>query len=89
MRTVVVRHVLRNALLPTITVIANNVGWMFGGLIIIENLFAYPGMGSLLIQAIDTRDIRMPPVNRADNCVSVRIQQPGRRPGNTARSIPE
>ena len=59
MRTVVVRHVLRNALLPTITVIANNVGWMFGGLIIIENLFAYPGMGSLLIQAIDTRDIRM------------------------------
>lgn len=59
MRTVVTRHVLRNALLPTITVIANNVGWMFGGLIIIENLFAYPGMGSLLIQAIDTRDIRM------------------------------
>ena len=59
MRTVVVRHVLRNAMLPTITVIANNVGWMFGGLIIIENLFAYPGMGSLLIQAIDTRDIRM------------------------------
>ncbi|MDE2823426.1 MAG: ABC transporter permease subunit, partial [Chloroflexota bacterium] len=32
---------------------------MFGGLIIIENLFAYPGMGSLLIQAINTRDIRM------------------------------
>ena len=59
MRTVVVRHVLRNAMLPTITVIANNVGWMFGGLIIIENLFAYPGMGSLLIQAINTRDIRM------------------------------
>ena len=59
MRTVVIRHVLPNAMLPTITVIANNVGWMFGGLIIIENLFAYPGMGSLLIQAIDTRDIRM------------------------------
>jgi len=59
MRTVVIRHVLPNAMLPTITVIANNVGWMFGGLIIIENLFAYPGMGSLLIQAINTRDIRM------------------------------
>ena len=59
MRTVIIRHVLPNAMLPTITVIANNVGWMFGGLIIIENLFAYPGMGSLLIQAIDTRDIRM------------------------------
>ena len=59
MRTVVIRHVLPNAMLPTITVIANNVGWMFGGLIIIENLFAYPGMGSLLIAAINTRDIRL------------------------------
>ena len=57
MRTVIVRHVIPNALLPTITVIANNVGWMFGGLIIIENLFSYPGMGSLLISAINTRDI--------------------------------
>lgn len=59
MRTVVIRHVLPNAMLPTITVIANNVGWLFGGLIIIENLFAYPGMGSLLIQAINARDIRL------------------------------
>ena len=59
MRKVVMRHVLPNAMLPTITVIANNVGWLFGGLIIIENLFAYPGMGSLLIQSINTRDIRL------------------------------
>ena len=59
MRTVIMRHVLRNAMLPTITVIANNVGWLFGGLIIIENLFSYPGMGSLLKQSIDTRDIVM------------------------------
>ncbi len=59
MRTVVIKHVLPNAMLPTITVIANNVGWMFGGLIIIENLFSYPGMGSLLKQSIDTRDIIM------------------------------
>ena len=59
MRTVVVRHVMPNAMLPTITVIANNVGWLFGGLIIVENLFAYPGMGGLLINAINTQDIRM------------------------------
>ena len=59
MRTVVIRHVLPNAMLPTITVIANNVGWLFGGLIIVENLFAYPGMGGLLITSINTRDIRM------------------------------
>ena len=59
MRTVVIKHVMPNALLPTITVIANNVGWLFGGLIIIENLFSYPGMGSLLIESIDARDTTM------------------------------
>ena len=59
MRTVVARHVMPNAMLPTITVIANNVGWLFGGLIIVENLFAYPGMGGLLITSINTQDIRM------------------------------
>ena len=59
MRTVMVRHVMPNALLPTITVIANNVGWLFGGLIIIENLFAYPGMGGELINSIKTQDIPM------------------------------
>ena len=59
MRRVVIRHVLPNAMLPTITVIANNVGWMFGGLIIVESVFAYPGVGSLLLMAIDTRDMRL------------------------------
>ena len=59
MRQVVFKHVLPNALIPTITVIANNVGWMFGGIIIVEFVFAYPGIGSLLIMAIDTRDMRM------------------------------
>ena len=59
MRRVVIRHVLPNAMIPTITVIANNVGWMFGGLIIVESVFAYPGVGSLLLMAIDTRDMRL------------------------------
>ena len=59
MRRVVIRHVLPNAMLPTITVIANNVGWMFGGLIIVESVFAYPGVGRLLLMAIDTRDVRL------------------------------
>ena len=59
MRTVVVRHVLPNALLPTITVIANNVGYMFGGLIIVESIFAYPGVGTLLLMAINTREIHL------------------------------
>lgn len=57
MRRVVIRHVLPNALLPTITVIMNNASWMFGGLAIIETVFAYPGIGRLLLSAINSRDV--------------------------------
>ena len=56
-RTVVFKHVLRNALLPTITVIAISVTWLVGGLIVIENVFNYPGLGRLLLFAIDRRDL--------------------------------
>lgn len=51
------RHVLRNALLPTITVIAISFGWLISGLIVIENVFNYPGLGRLLVFAIDRRDL--------------------------------
>jgi len=53
---VVFRHVLRNALLPTITVLAISMGWLVGGLIVIENVFNFPGLGRLLLSAIDHRD---------------------------------
>jgi peptide/nickel transport system permease protein len=56
-RVVVVKHVLRNALLPTVTVIAISIGWLIGGLIVIENVFNYPGLGRLLVFAIDRRDL--------------------------------
>jgi peptide/nickel transport system permease protein len=56
-RTVIVKHVLRNALLPTITVIALSFGWLIGGLIVIENVFSYPGLGRLLTTAIEGKDI--------------------------------
>jgi peptide/nickel transport system permease protein len=56
-RDVIVRHVLRNALLPTITVIAISFGWLISGLIVIENVFNYPGLGRLLTFAIDRRDL--------------------------------
>jgi peptide/nickel transport system permease protein len=55
-RAVVFKHVLRNALLPTITVIAISFGWLIGGIIVIENVFNYPGLGRLLLFAIDRRD---------------------------------
>ncbi|HEY90492.1 MAG TPA: ABC transporter permease [Dehalococcoidia bacterium] len=57
MRRVILRHVLPNAMLPTITVITVNVGWMLGGLIIVENVFAYPGIGQLMLWSINTRDL--------------------------------
>jgi len=55
--TVTFRHVLRNALMPTVTVIAISFGWMLSGLIVIENVFNYPGLGKLLVFAIERRDI--------------------------------
>lgn len=56
-RVVVMKHVLRNALLPTITVVAISIGWLISGLIVIENVFNYPGLGRLLTFAIDRRDL--------------------------------
>jgi len=50
-------HVLRNALLPTVTVIAIGIGWLIGGLIVTESLFSYPGLGRLLLFAIQRRDL--------------------------------
>jgi peptide/nickel transport system permease protein len=55
--TVTFRHVLRNALMPTVTVIAISFGWMLSGLIVIENVYNYPGLGKLLVFAIERRDI--------------------------------
>ena len=56
-RTVIVRHVLRNALLPTITVVALSFGWLVGGLVVIENVFNYPGLGRLMTAAVERKDI--------------------------------
>lgn len=56
-RTVIGKHVLRNALLPTITVIAISIGWLISGLIVIENVFNYPGLGRMMVFAIDRRDL--------------------------------
>ncbi|MBI3710761.1 MAG: ABC transporter permease, partial [Proteobacteria bacterium] len=56
-RVVIVRHALRNAMLPTITVLALDVGRLMGGIVVIETVFAYPGLGRLLVNAIQSRDI--------------------------------
>jgi peptide/nickel transport system permease protein len=54
---VIVKHVLRNALAPSVTVIAISFGWMISGLIVIENVFNYPGLGRLIVFAIERRDL--------------------------------
>jgi len=54
---VISKHVLRNALMPTITVIGISIGWLISGLVVIENVFNYPGLGRLMVFAIDRRDL--------------------------------
>jgi len=56
-RVVLTRHALRNGLLPTITVLALDVGWLIGGIVVVETIFAFPGVGRLLVFAIQRRDL--------------------------------
>jgi peptide/nickel transport system permease protein len=56
-RVVLRRHALPNALLPAITVLAVDVGILMGGIVVVETVFAYPGLGRMLIFAIEHRDL--------------------------------
>ncbi len=56
-RTVIRRHVLRNSLLPTIAVVATQTGYLIGGLVVIETLFNYPGLGRLIFTAATQKDL--------------------------------
>ncbi|MDW8171015.1 MAG: ABC transporter permease [Anaerolineae bacterium] len=51
-RRVLLRHVLPNALLPVIAVVAISTGWLIGGIVVIENVYNYPGIGSELVRAV-------------------------------------
>ncbi|EWM63771.1 MULTISPECIES: ABC transporter permease [Micromonospora] len=55
-RVVIVRHVLRNALIPVVTVVAVQLASLLGGVIVIEVLFAWPGIGRLTFDAVQARD---------------------------------
>ena len=55
-RRIMIKHVLRNALIPTITVLAINIGWLLSGAVIVEYVFSIPGLGSLLVRAVGFRD---------------------------------
>jgi peptide/nickel transport system permease protein len=59
-RSVVIRrHILRNSLLPTITVIATQTGYLIGGLVVVETLFNYQGIGKLIFTAANGKDFPM------------------------------
>lgn len=58
-RQVLLKHVLRNSLLPTVTIVAMGIGWLIGGLIVTESVFGYPGLGRLLVFGIQRRDLTL------------------------------
>jgi peptide/nickel transport system permease protein len=58
-RRVIMTHALRNALLPTVGIVALNVGFLLGGIVIVETVFAYPGLGRLLVDGVNHRDVPM------------------------------
>ncbi|QEW01878.1 ABC transporter permease [Microbacterium lushaniae] len=58
-RTVVVRHVLRNALLPSITIIGLQIGYLAGGTAVVETVFSRDGIGRLTVDAVLARDINV------------------------------
>lgn len=53
---VTLRYALRNSLVASVTVLAVNVGWILGTVVVIENVYAIPGLGSLLVTAVQNRD---------------------------------
>lgn len=56
-RTVLWRYALRNALAPSVQIIAQNLQYLVGGIIIVESVFAYPGIGTYLVNAVTSRDV--------------------------------
>jgi ABC-type dipeptide/oligopeptide/nickel transport system permease component len=58
-RIVVLRHGLRNALIPTITIAGMQLGYLLGGSLVVETVFAWPGVGRLMIDSIQQRDYTM------------------------------
>ena len=56
---VLAKHALRNALLPVITIVGLQIGYLVGGAVIVENVFTLPGVGRLVVQAIEQRDYQL------------------------------
>jgi peptide/nickel transport system permease protein len=58
-RRIVWRHIFPNALVPMINVLTLNMGWLVGGIVVVEVLFQYPGIGKLMLESVQNRDLPM------------------------------
>lgn len=56
-RSVIIGHALRNAWIPVVTALGLQLGWLLGGSVVVEAVFAWPGVGRLMIESINVRDI--------------------------------
>ncbi len=56
-RQIILAHMLRNSALPTITLIGAQFGFLFGGTLLVETIFSYPGIGNLMVQAVRNHDL--------------------------------
>ena len=56
-RQIILSHMLRNSALPTITLIGAQFGFLFGGTLLVETIFSYPGIGNLMVQAVRNHDL--------------------------------
>ena len=55
-RIVIIKHGLRNALIPVVTVLSTMIPFLFGGAVVAEQVFGWPGLGNLMVQSINARD---------------------------------
>jgi len=58
-RRLVRRHILRNGLMATVTILGVNIGWLMGGSVVVESVFSLPGLGALIVSSIAARDYPM------------------------------
>lgn len=69
--TILLRHAAKNAILPTLTLMGVQFGFLFGGTLLIEVIFSYPGMGSLMVEAVRNADLPLIQAVGLTYCVAV------------------